>query len=222
LDQEIADHFFIDRLLDFNNQTKMTLGEANIRNRLRNSTLGSIFTRQIAEVFSPNVERTFNIMLDGGHLGAIKGSVEHIMSAEFGEGDPIVIPDAVAKLMLEGKDVYQIEYFTPALRIMQAEEADGILRTYELAKEMAAGGDISVYDNLNSDIAIRRVSDIAGAPSEILRSMKDVETIREERDKQQQEKAKMEMMLRATEGMRNAGQSGLVPTQVPAKMAAAA
>jgi len=42
LDGSISDHFFLDRLLDFNNESQMTLGEANIRTKLRNSTLGSV------------------------------------------------------------------------------------------------------------------------------------------------------------------------------------
>lgn len=213
LSQDIADHFFIDRLLDFNNETRMTLGEANIRNRLRNSTLGSIFTRQIAEVFSPTIERTFDILFEQGELGVIAGSPEEIVQREFEGREPIIIPKEVAELMVQGRDVYGIEYFTPALRIMQAEEAEGILRTWETAGLIAKSGVTDVLDNLNADESIRRTSDIAGAPSEILRSKKDVEIIRDERDKQLQQQQQMEMMRMASEAARNAGQSGLIPTQ---------
>lgn len=220
LSKEVSDHFFIDRLLDFNNETRMTLGEANIRNKLRNSTLSSIFTRQIAEKFTPLVERTFNILFDAGELGVINGSVDHKIAVEINGEDPIIIPDAVAKLMVAGKEIFDIEYFTPALRIMQAEEADGILRTWQTAGEIAKTGVTDVLDNLDADESIRRTSNIAGAPSEILRAAKDVEIIREERDKQRQAAAEMEQARLATEAMRNAGQSGLVPVQQPQKAAA--
>lgn len=211
LEQSIADHFFIDRLLDFNNETRMTLGEANIRNKLRNSTLGSIFSRQIAELFSPLIERTFNILFAAGDLGVAAGSFEEVFQREFEGREPIIIPDEVVKLMQDGRDVYQIEYFTPALRIMQAEEAEGILRTWEMAGMIAKAGVTQVVDNLNEDESIRRFSDISGAPSEIIRARKDVETMREAREEQAQKQQEMEMMKAASESMRNAGQSGLVP-----------
>lgn len=215
LSQDIADHFFIDRLLDFNNETRMTLGEANIRNRLRNSTLGSIFTRQIAEVFSPLIERVFNILFEMGEFGVVEGSVDHVIATEFNGEYPIIIPKEVVDLMMKGEDVYQIEYFTPALRIMQAEEMDGIMRTYESAILMKNAGAIDVIDNIDSDIALRKVSDIAGAPSEILRAAKDVEVIRTERDKQAAAERQAAMIKAISETARNAGQSGLLPTQAP-------
>lgn len=217
LSQEISDHFFIDRLLDFNNETRMTLGEANLRNKLRNSTLGSIFTRQIAEMFSPNVERTFNILFDQGELGVVEGSVDHAIAVQINGEVPVVIPREVADLMTKGHNVYDIEYFTPALRIMQAEELDGIIRTFDSAAVIKGAGCTYVEDNLDGDIAIRRIADITGTPSEVKRSKKDVEVIREERDAQIAAQQQMEMMKAATEGMRNAGQSGLLPTQAPKK-----
>jgi len=213
LSKDIADHFFIDRLLDFNNETRMTLGEANIRNRLRNSTLGSIFTRQIAELFSPLIERTFNILLEAGEFGVINNSIEHQMALLTSDEMPIVIPDEVARLMLSGRDVYRIEYFTPALRIMQAEEANGIMQTIEAAGIMTKSGFPEVNDNVDGDIALRRYSDIVGAPSEILKAPKDVEVMRVERDKQLRQAQELEQAKNVAEAARNAGQSGFFPTQ---------
>lgn len=221
LAQDIADHFFIDRLLDFNNETRMTLGEANLRNRLRNSTLGSIFTRLIAELFSPLIERTFNILNDMGEFGVAGGSVDHLIATQINGENPIIIPPDVVKLMKDGKNVYDIEYFTPALRVMQAEEANGILQTYDAAILMKNAGITDVHDNLNGDVSIRRVSDISGAPSEILRSMKDVDAIREGRQEAAEEQRQAEMLKMAAEGARNVGQSGLVPVQPPGAALAA-
>lgn len=210
LGKTISDHFYLDRLLDFNNETRMTLGEANLRNKLRNSTLGSIFTRQIMEVISPTVQRYFNLLLDQGEFGYAADSAE-------AKADPtvLIIPDEIVKLMTKKQDVYGIEYFTPAMRIMQAEEADGILRSWEFAG-MLGKGIPQALDGLDEDVSIRLYSNIVGSPSEINRSQSDIDKIRKAREAAAQEAAQMEQARMATEAMRNAGQSGLLPTAQPA------
>jgi len=211
LSQSIADHFFIDRLLDFNNETRMTLGEAQLRNRLRNSSLGGIFTRQIAEGFSPIVERTFNVLFSQGEMGVVRGSVDEIIQRDIEGQEPLIIPEAVAKLIQRGKDVYNIEYFTPAMRIMQAEESEGMMRTWEFAGVIAQGVP-QVLDNLDEDVSLRRFGFLQGAPSEMMRAISDVDTIREEREAAAQEAAQAEQMRQGAEAIRNLGQSGMVPT----------
>lgn len=218
LQETIANHFFIDRLLDFNNETRMTLGEAQIRNRLRNATLGTIFSRQIAEVFSPLIERTFNILLAQNELGVVRGSVEEQVIREFENKEPMIIPDEIARRMQAGEDVFKIEYFTPALRIMQAEEVEGIFRTLEQAAIMAAVVP-DIMDNIDSDEAIRRISNLLGAPSEILRPRAKVEEIRDNRQAQLEAQQEQEQLMASAEVARNVGQSGLVPTQRPQEAA---
>jgi hypothetical protein len=211
LGNKIADHFFIDRLLDFNNETKMTLGEANIRNRLRNMTLGSIFSRQITEVFSPLIERTFNILLANDELGVVQGSVEELIQREIERKEPLIIPPEVVELMTQGKDVYEIEYFTPAMRIMQAEELEGIIRTWEFIN-MNAQTAPTMADNVDSDISVRRFAETAGAPSETLRAPVDVEEIRNGREEAARLVQEQQQIMAGAEAARNLGQSGLVPT----------
>ena len=211
LAQNIADHFFIDRLLDFNNQVQMTLGEAQLRNKLRHNTLGSILTNQITDVFDTVIEMTFNLLLGQNKLGVIAGSVEHTMAIFEGE-DPIIIPDQVAELMARGEDVYNIEYFTPAMRIIQAEEAEGIFRSWEFALSLSKAKPDAV-DVLDSDKSIRRFTELTGAPSMIALSQEEVDEIRDERDRVAQEQRQAELLKAGAEAARNIGQSGLVPTQ---------
>lgn len=218
LSQSIADHFFLDKLLDFNSDTVMTAFETNIRNTLRNDTLGSVFSRQISEVISPTVDRTFNVMLDGGHLGVKEGSVEQQIAEEFEGKTPHIIPPEVVELMERGENVYNIEYFTPAMRIMQAEEAEGILRTWQVVAELD-GVSPTMKDNLNEDESIRRLAFVNGAPSEILFAPDDVEDGRQKKLEAQQKQQEMEQQQAAAEAMRNAGQSGLVPTIQPSEAA---
>lgn len=179
LTESISNHFFIDRLLDLNNENEMTLGEAQIRNKLRGGTLGSIFARQIAEVFDPLIERTFNVLFKAGKLGVAPNSLEHFMKQLDGE-DPVLIPDEIVEFMKNGRDAYKIKYITPAARIMDAEEAQGIVQTWELAGTMCAVNQ-EVIDNLDADESIKRFALISGAPSTILRAKGDVDTIRKAR-----------------------------------------
>lgn len=214
LEESISNHFSIDRLLDFNNEQQMTLGEAQLRNKLRNATLGTIFTRLISELISPMIQRTFNLLFEMGELGVVEGDPDALT------GVP-TIPPRIAERMILGEDVYKIEYFTPAMRVIQAEEAEGILRTIEFAG-MTAGLDPASLDNIDLDVAIRRFRKIAGAPSEMEKAEADVVEIRAERDRQLQKQQELQAAQQASEAARNVGQSGLVPTNAPQQSAPAA
>lgn len=208
LAQTISDHFYTDRLLDFNNESQMTLGEAQMRNRIRFATLNSIFARQIQEVFSPLIERTFNLALKQGRLGYPEDSIEYELAVMNGE-DPIVIPQDVLKLMTKGADVYRIAYFTPAMRIMQAEEAEGIMRSWEFANGLAKAGLVEAQDGLDYDESISRFTAISGAPAEIMRSVEAREQIRKGREEAMAQQQQMAQMGQAAEAIRNLGQSNV-------------
>lgn len=209
LEASIADHFFIDRLLDFNNETAMTLGEVQTRNKMRHATLGSLFSRQLKEVYNPVIERTVNILLKRGKLGLTADSRE--AQAKLANGEEIlIIPEKVRKLIEKGQDVYEIVYFTPAVRIMQAEESEGIFRSWQFAQALVATHPMSA-DVLDEDESIKRFTEISGAPSSIIRSAQKISEIRAERDKQLKAQVEMEQAKAGSEVMRNAGQSGLMP-----------
>ncbi len=77
LTESLSNHFYLDRLLDLNNDTRMTLGEAQIRNELRAASLGSIYSRQISELFVPMIDRTVALMYKQGRLGVVANSPQH-------------------------------------------------------------------------------------------------------------------------------------------------
>jgi hypothetical protein len=215
LEKDISDHFFLDRLLDFNNETTMTLGEVQVRNKMRHQTLGSVFSRQIQEVFSPVIERTVNILFKKGRLGVVEGSVEHTMAVLEGR-DIAVIPASVVALIKAGKDFYEIEYFTPAMQIMSAEENEGLFRAWQFAQALSQTNPNATIV-LDEDYSVRRFTENSGAPSEAIRSKQKVAEILAEMDKQRQEQMQLEQAKQAAEAARNAGQSGLFP--VPTKQA---
>lgn len=201
----ISRHFFIDRLLDLNNEQRMTLGEANIRNELRGQSLNTIYARQIAELFTPIIERVFNIMFALGMLGVVAGSDEEAHMLELGI-EPIIIPEAVVKLMAQGKNAYKVTFISPAARIMQAEELSGIQQTVEFAISVAAVVP-DILDNIDFDRVIRRVNELTGGASDIMRSMDEVAKIRQQREQQQAQMMQMQAEQVAAETAKKSAQA---------------
>jgi len=166
--KSINEHFNIDRLLDFNNQTAMTLGEANLRNKIRSEALTSLFSRQIAELFTPIVERSVSILFRKGRLGVIRGSKEDFELTSKGE-IPEIIPKFIEEYILSGKEFYEVEYLTPAARMMQTFEAEGVMRAWEFAG-MVAQFNPDVLDGLDADESLKVVGYAMGAPSSVFKS----------------------------------------------------
>lgn len=216
LAEVISRHFFIDRLLDLNNEQRMTLGEANIRNELRGQSLNTIYARQISELLTPIIERVFNIMFELGFLGVPAGSEEEqeLLAAGI---EPIIIPDAVVQMMAAGKNAYKITFISPAARIMQSEELAGIQRTVEFGLAVAQAMP-DILDNFDFDVIIRRVQELTGAPSSIMKAVDEVAAIRESRAQQQQAMAQ----LQAQEVAANTAKSGAQAAQAAAKAGIAA
>jgi len=190
LQKAIKEHFMIDVLLDFNIEKEMTLGEAQIRNKLRSDALGSLFARQIVELFTPMVERSFNLFLDAGLLGVVAGSPEE--TALLREGiEPRLIPEQVLKAMQTGQDVYNIQYLTPAMRVMQTDEAQGIAEVFDFA-----GAHVNVFpqiqDNINSDEAYKKFAELRGFPGDLILPSKDVNQIREAQSEALEEQVELD------------------------------
>lgn len=207
LKQSISDHFLIDRLLDLNNETEMTLGEVMERQKLRAFVLNPYFTRQYAEVFTPLVHRCFNKSLKSGRLGVLPGSTQHF-DALLNDDDVLVIPPEIAAAMLRGKEVYDIEYLTPAVRMMQTQLASGILETWKFMNDVAQTQP-EVYDNVDEDKSVQLVGEYRGAPREIFR---DAETIGQIRDSRAKQQAQDKQFQQGIETAKAAGHlKGLMP-----------
>jgi len=191
--EDITKAFFIDRLMDLNNETRMTLGEAQIRNRLRGEGLSSVFKRQETELFSRLIKASFNNLLGMGLVGVIAGSPQEAELITHGIM-PIYIPQVVAEAIRRGQKVYDIQYISPAHRIMRTEELQGVTLTVDMALGMAAGGIPSVLDVLDADKIIRDITDLALASEEILN---DSETIKQIRELQAQQAQQAQMMAQA-------------------------
>ena len=205
LKEIIKNHFFIDRLLDLNNETRMTLGEANIRNDLRGQSLGTSYTRQFNEMLSRLLQRAFNILLRRGRFGVLPGSKEEMDILASGL-EPNYIPEAVIRLMNEGKDAYKITYISPAARILEGEELMGIQKLSEYAAGMAPLIP-EILDNANWDKMFHRFQALCGAPIDTINAMDSVTKIRDARAKMQAAQAQNEAAREASETARNLAQA---------------
>jgi len=204
--QNITQAFYIDRLLDLNNDTRMTLGEAQIRNRIRGDSLTSIFDRRELEVFTPLVDITMKILLDKGILGYPEGSQEALRERLAGR-EVLTIPPEVYQLMVDGREWYKIQYISPAKRMQQAEEMQGILTTMEIAGNVAAA-DPTVLDWINRDVLLRRATELGGGPDELIQDTTTVNTIRQNRANAEAAAADLENKKIQSEIARNMAQAG--------------
>jgi len=204
IQNSIMNAFFLDRLLDLNNETRMTLGEAQIRNKIRGDSLGPIFSRQTTELFTPLINRTFNILLKQGLMGVVAGSPEELVLLEQGI-EPMYIPDIIVQRMVEGKEAYTIQYISPAARVLKSEEVTGILSTFDFAlQNVSIKADM--IDNIDADEAIKMYAELVGAPTKLLKIKEQVEAIRDSRNQIAEEREQLDNAREQSEIVRNIGQ----------------
>lgn len=204
LKEAINNHFYLDRLLDFNNETRMTLGEAQLRNALRGQSLGTFYARQEMEVITPLIKRTFNILLKKGLFGVIQGSYEEIELLKQGI-KPVYIPNNIVQRILGGLDIYELDFISPAKRTMQSEELQGTIETANFAIGVSPAVP-EILDNIDSDKMLRRIAKLSGADEDILKDMETVQALRKARAEQQAQIMQLEQARQQSEIGRNVAQ----------------
>jgi len=183
LQKSIAEHFLIDKLIDFNSEVQQTLGEVEILNNKRSMALRSVFTRLITEQFTPMVRRFHAVLLRKGVLGLVPGTEETLKKQEEAliNGRRVLeIPKKVLEKMLKGEDVFEIIYISPAAKMMQANKSQAILRTVQFAQMMSQTQQ-EAMDNINPDRSIREYGDTIGSPLDIFEDPQQVKITREQR-----------------------------------------
>ena len=186
LKDSISQHFYIDRLLDLNNDQQMTFGEAQIRDQLRTSSLSSLLSRQIAEVITPVIERTVAGMWRAGAFGVLAGSEEEAEAIARGE-EPEHFPDEVAERLNGGKDIYTIRYKTKAATAARAQEYMSILDLMNIGAQFIQL-DSGLRHRIDFHEGIKVLASIRGTPTALIRQDDEVEQLAQQ-DRQQQEAA---------------------------------
>jgi len=130
LKEEIKEYFLLDKLYDFNSKQRMTLGEALLRDQLRSDALSPLFT-QVMSFQTETITRSMDILFSMGLLGVIdpnNGDDPKVKELLANGMSPFQIPPEVAQAQAAGVDWYEIEYISPAARIMNNEELQGTLK----------------------------------------------------------------------------------------------
>lgn len=187
----ISQHFLIDRLLDFNNEVRMTLGETQIRERIRGESLSSVFNRQISEMFNPLIKKTFNVLFERGYLGVEAADSDKAKELSAEGVEIIIIPQEVVNLMNNNSDVYKVVYISPAARIMNKEQVTSALTTLDTMIN-AAQIKQQIGDWLDEEKFLKLVNDGTGGDPAILKAKEKVEKLRAAQAEQAQENTKVD------------------------------
>jgi len=166
----ISNHFMIDRLINMNNEREMTAREALLRNAIRKSTLRSIVSRLLMELFEPIITTSFMICLRRGKFGYFPG--DPVATAMERQGRKVkYLPQKFIDAMQSGENLYNIEYMTPAARDLMAEEAQGMIQTVELLGSLAKFDD-TIPAILDAHWTANRFAEIGGASNKMFKSEK--------------------------------------------------
>jgi hypothetical protein len=209
LREEILQHFFLDRLLDLNNETQMTAFETSVRARMRGEALGSVFARDEMETFTPLIQRVFNVLYRSGRLGIVQtgiGATLRRLWAKITGVDEIVVPPEIIAAAQAGLDVFEIEYISPAKRFMQSEKLQGIFTASDAIAALAAVVP-GIEDNIHKDRTAAAIWKFAGAPAECLNTEEERNAIREEKASAQSQVEQVDSAKQGSEAVRNLAQA---------------
>ena len=153
---------------------QMTATEVLERAREKGALLSPTMGRFQHESLGPMIEREFDLLMWQGLI------------------------DPPPPIVMEAGAEYMVEYDAPLNRAMRSEEAAGIIRSMQIAAELAAQTqDPSVMDFFNMDVIVPEVVQIQGAPYRFIRSQDEVAAIRKGRQQAQAE----QQLVNALPGM---------------------
>lgn len=138
------------QVLTDNGSDRMTATEVMQRVQEKGALLAPIGGRLRTEFLGPMIERELDILFNAG---------------------VIRVEDLPPELMKDGR--FEIEYDSPLTRAMKADEGVGILRTVDLAVNIAQA-DPTVVKRLDFGRILERIADINGAPPDILFSVEEM------------------------------------------------
>ena len=188
LQESINSFYGIDRLLDFNNDTQMTLGESQIRAQIRQQSLGSLLSKKRSEKYEPLVKRAFAILFEQGKFGFMPNDPRVQFEEAIGK-EPRIIPEDIVAMLEEGNDIMDlidIEFYTQFEIEKKLLDNNTILQVWNNAGLLSQLTDSrEVLDNLDYDKTIKAIGNVS-VNVDIFKDKDEVAAIRAQRKQQQQ------------------------------------
>lgn len=211
LAKNIDNALAIDKLLDFNNQARMTAYEVGERRVIQGQALGDMLTRPEYELFTPTLDRTFNILLTRGVFGYAKDDprVAQLRAAGI---QPRLIPDAIVQRIKGGHSVYRIEYISPAKRLQMSELVNAIDNQVRFVNENA-NVIPDALDNYDVDQTILERGALLGISTKNVRSKDKVKELRDGRAAARQAQVQAEEQERQMRMVASLGQANAAAAQ---------
>lgn len=203
LREQVQSHFLLDRLTDLNNRSRQTLGEADIRNDLRQHITGPVLARVLTELVGPCLDRVFNILLEHGFYGVVRGSQQDFQLQVAGI-EPKYLSESFIKSRMSGVKGYRLNFISPAARSMRREELLGMREFRQSLIEMM-GIKPEIADLIDFDEWTRREHFLSGVSLKTLTSDEEIQQIREARGEMQAQAAQGAEMAAGAEILKNAG-----------------
>ena len=173
--EAIARMFHVDQLQIQSNRT-MTATEVLQRNEEKMRILGPVMGRIQSELLEPMINRVFLIML---------------RNRLFVEAPAILANQEI-----------DIEYVSPMALAQKGQELQNVMRGLELFGSLAQT--MPVMDYIDENGLVKQLVQTLGLPARMIKSDKEVQTIRMERQEAQQQQMQMQQQLAESEMAKNA------------------
>ena len=173
--EAIARMFHVDQLQIQSNRT-MTATEVLQRNEEKMRILGPVMGRIQSELLEPMINRVFSIML---------------RNRLFREAPPILANQEI-----------DIEYVSPMALAQKGQELQNVMRGLELFGSLAQT--MPVMDYIDENGLVKQLVQTLGLPARMIKSDKEVQGIRMERQEAQQQQMQMQQQMAESEMAKNA------------------
>ncbi len=173
--EAIARMFHVDQLQIQSNRT-MTATEVLQRNEEKMRILGPVMGRIQSELLEPMINRVFSIML---------------RNRLFREAPPILANQEI-----------DIEYVSPMALAQKGQELQNVMRGLELFGSLSQT--MPVMDYIDENGLVKQLVQTLGLPARMIKSDKEVEGIRMERQEAQQQQMQMQQQMAESQMAKNA------------------
>jgi len=173
--EAIARMFHVDQLQIQSNRT-MTATEVLQRNEEKMRILGPVMGRIQSELLEPMINRVFSIML---------------RNRLFREAPPILANQEI-----------DIEYVSPMALAQKGQELQNVMRGLELFGSLSQT--MPVMDYIDENGLVKQLVQTLGLPARMIKSDKEVQGIRMERQEAQQQQMQMQQQMAESEMAKNA------------------